>query len=257
MFLVKLGGSVITDKARLRTFRSGMVARLAGEIVRAGREVIVVHGAGSFGHVIADRYRIQHGYLEDSQIQGLARVAHDVRELNLRVMRSFCERGLNAISIPPSVVAELDNGRLVELDTRPFERYLDMGITPVTFGDVALDRSRKFGICSGDQLMEVLAERLSPEGAIFCADVDGVYSSDPALDKNARLIEEITPSALYDIPRTAKCVDVTGSIYGKIECMLRMSSSCRNCIVLNGNVKGRLESALKGRRVRGSRIVGG
>jgi len=257
MMLIKLGGSVITDKSRLRTFRKDNVSRLAEEIARAGKEVVLVHGAGSYGHVVADRYQLQRGFFEDRQLEGIGEVMQDVRDLNAKVMKTLRSKGVNGASIPPSVAAELDNGTLVGLSLRVFERYLELGITPVTFGDVALDRSRKFGICSGDQLMERLAEHFRPESAIFCTDVDGVFSSDPNTDPDARLIEKVDRSALDLLPRRSKYVDVTGSIHGKIECMLRMSSNCGNCIVINGNVKGRLESALKGKKVKGSTIVGG
>lgn len=53
MIIVKLGGSVITDKAEYRRFRADTVARLASEIASSGERVIVVHGAGSFGHILA------------------------------------------------------------------------------------------------------------------------------------------------------------------------------------------------------------
>ena len=49
MILIKFGGSVITDKAEYRKFNKETVARLADEIKRSGQEVIIVHGAGSFG----------------------------------------------------------------------------------------------------------------------------------------------------------------------------------------------------------------
>lgn len=257
MILVKLGGSVITDKSRLRTFREENVSRLAGEIARAGKEVILVHGAGSYGHVVADRYKLQHGYVEDRQLKGVGEVMEDVRDLNTKVMRVLMSKGLIGVSIPPSVAAELDNGTLVGLDIPVFERYLNLGIMPVTFGDITLDRSRRFGICSGDQLMERLAQHFRPVSVVFCTDVDGVYSSDPSTNPDARLIERVDARTLDILPRESRYVDVTGSIHGKIECMLRMASNCDDCIVLNGNVRGRLESALKGTKVKGSRIVGG
>lgn len=257
MILVKLGGSVITDKTRLRAFKKESVTRLAGEISRAGKRVIIVHGAGSFGHFIAHTYKLHHGYVGDEQLAGFSKVMCDVRDLNLRVMRVMEREGLNPASIPPSACAELDGGRLVRLDLDLFERYASIGATPVTFGDVCLDRSRRFGICSGDQLMERLAEHFRPEKVIFCADVDGIFSSDPAADPKARLMSEVDRSVLEALPREMRYVDVTGSIFGKIECMLRMACHSGECLVINGNAPGRLESALRGRKVKGSRIVGG
>jgi len=53
MILIKLGGSIITGKAEYRAFNKDTVSRLADEISRSDKDVIIVHGAGSFGHIIA------------------------------------------------------------------------------------------------------------------------------------------------------------------------------------------------------------
>ena len=58
MIIVKLGGSIITDKAEYRKFRADTVDRLAGEIVSSGKQVIIVHGAGSFGHILAKEHSL-------------------------------------------------------------------------------------------------------------------------------------------------------------------------------------------------------
>ena len=65
MILVKLGGSVITDKGRYRTFDPETTDRLAEEIARTGQDVMVVHGAGSFGHMLDKEHRLHLGLTED------------------------------------------------------------------------------------------------------------------------------------------------------------------------------------------------
>lgn len=256
MMLVKLGGSVITDKTRYLTFRADVLTRLVGEIVSAGREVVLIHGAGSFGHVVASEHRIQDGYISDSQVPVAAKVMEDVRDLNLRVMRVLNEGGLPSASLPPSAVATLRSGKLDVLDVDLFRRYLEIGISPVTFGDVALDSERRFGICSGDQLMERLAKELRPEKVIFVSDVDGVFTADPSRDPGATLMEVVDRATLDSLPRTQRCADVTGSIFGKIETMLRIASWGGDAVVLNGNAPGRLEAALRGEVVKGTRVRG-
>ncbi|HHT75665.1 MAG TPA: isopentenyl phosphate kinase [Methanomassiliicoccaceae archaeon] len=256
MMLVKLGGSVITDKTQYRTFREDVLSRLVGEIVSAGKEVVLIHGAGSFGHVLASEHHIQNGYTDESQIPAAAKVMEDVRDLNLRVMRVLNDGGLPSASLPPSAVATLRSGELDELNVDLFRRYLEVGICPVTFGDVALDSERRFGICSGDHLMERLARELRPERVIFVSDIDGVFTADPSSDPDAMLIEVVDRTILDSLPRTQRCADVTGSIFGKIEKMLRIASWGGDAIVLNGNVPGRLGAALRGEAVRGSRVRG-
>ena len=58
MIIIKLGGSIITDKTDYRKFNKDVVARLCKEIKESGQKVIIVHGAGSFGHIISKRFKL-------------------------------------------------------------------------------------------------------------------------------------------------------------------------------------------------------
>ncbi|TQS81248.1 isopentenyl phosphate kinase [Candidatus Methanomassiliicoccus intestinalis] len=253
MILIKLGGSVITDKTKYKTLRTDVLARLADEIKSSGKDVILVHGAGSYGHIIAAENELQKGYLRDSQITAASQVMEDVKNLDLDVTKCFNGAGMPCVSLPPSAITKLQSGKLNELDCEVFKEYLDIGIMPVTFGDVCLDSERKFGICSGDQLMMRLAEHFKPEVTIFCTDVDGVYTSDPYSNDDAELIKVITQDVLNKLPRTQHCADVTGSIFKKIEHMLNIAEYSK-AMVINGLVPGRLKAALCNEEVIGSRV---
>jgi isopentenyl phosphate kinase len=257
MILVKLGGSVITDKTTYRTFREGTVRRLAREMLASDEEKIVVHGAGSFGHIYAKEYALQSGLRERHQIEGVAKVMHDVRELDNMVVGAFNDEGMWSAAIPPGSSVIMKGGVLSKMDLWPFERFLKIGITPVTFGDVALDDEKGVSICSGDQLMMRLAERFRPRKVIFCADVDGLFTADPNCDPKATLIAEVDKNTLSTIPRTERCVDVTGSIYAKIEYMLQIAKHAQECEIINGNAEGRLANVIADREAIRSRIVGG
>ena len=56
--VVKLGGSVITDKSKPFSYRSDVVSALAEEIASSDEKVVVVHGGGSFGHTVAKQHGI-------------------------------------------------------------------------------------------------------------------------------------------------------------------------------------------------------
>ena len=56
MFILKLGGSIITRKAEKGCFRQDIMDNLAKEIKEANKESIIVHGAGSFGHILAKKH---------------------------------------------------------------------------------------------------------------------------------------------------------------------------------------------------------
>lgn len=255
MILVKLGGSVITDKGRYRTFDPETAGRLAEEIARAGQDVMVVHGAGSFGHMLAKEHRLHVGITDSSQMLGASLVMSDVRELDLEVCRRMSAKGLPVVPLPPASCAVMRDGALHRLDLDPFKAYLEVGMVPVTYGDVVRDEVRGLSICSGDQLMAALAEEFRPGKVIFVTDVDGVFTADPTHDPGAKLIETVDREVLGSLPRTERNVDVTGSIFAKIRYMIGMASLTGECLVLNGKVPGRLEAAIRGERVVASKVV--
>jgi len=256
MILVKLGGSIITDKARLRTFRKSACERLARELRASKSELAIVHGAGSFGHIEAKKHSLHKGYTSDSQLEHVAAVQRDVRELNLKVLEALIDNGVRAVSVPPAAAATFKNGKVKSFEPESFRRILELGLSPVSFGDVVPDEAMGFSICSGDIVMEALARSFRPSLVVFCADIDGVYDSDPKRNKHARLLPELDIRALATVARTASTrADVTGSIFGKLERMLAIAEHCEKCMIVNGNVPGRLESALKGKDVVSTVVV--
>jgi isopentenyl phosphate kinase len=150
-----------------------------------------------------------------------------------------------------------DNGRLLMDNTDIIRGYIELGIVPVMFGDVVLDRKKGFGICSGDEIMRRLADIFDPEKVIFVSEVDGLYERDPKTAKDAKLIREVNESILDAIPREMSVADVTGGVHAKMRTMLDMCSNGRECILVNGTVEGRLHSLLTGRAVACTRAKGG
>lgn len=255
MILVKLGGSVITDKGRYRTFDPETAGRLAEEIARTGQNVILVHGAGSFGHMLAKEHRLHLGITDDSQLLGASQVMSDVRELDLEVCRQMSAKGLRVVPLPPASCAVMKDGALHHLDLDLFKAYLKLGMVPVTFGDVVRDEVLGLSICSGDQLMAALAREFRPSKVIFVTDVDGVFTADPTQDPKAKLIETVDEKVLESLPRTERNIDVTGSIFAKIRYMIDMATLTGECLVLNGKIPGRLEAAIRGEDVIASKVV--
>jgi len=257
MLLVKLGGSVLTDKTRLRTPRKTAIARLTKELGGLGDDLIVVHGAGSFGHVLARKYLLN-GPASPGKVKGAAVVQRDVRTLDGLVVDGLIKAGLAPMVIPPSAVLGLDDGRVASFDLAPFQDYIRLGFTPVTFGDVVRDRARGVAVCSGDALMLELAKAFRPRSVVFAADVDGLFTADPKRTKDAQLLLSVAKADLSMIHfGPAKGADVTGGIEAKVRRMLEIASFADETIIVNGNVKNRVRDALRGRIVIGTRVVGG
>jgi isopentenyl phosphate kinase len=258
VLLVKLGGSVITEKRRLRTPRRAAIKRLASELASIRQPVLVVHGAGSYGHILASRHRLNEGGSTSAKRAAAARVQADVRELDRIVVAAMNRAGFAAVPIPPSAILALDDGVVSTMDLTPFLEFSSMGFTPVTFGDVVRDLRRGFSVCSGDLLMLELARAFRPERAVFATDVDGLFTADPKRRPRAELLEKVGPKDLAKIEfSSASRTDVTGSIEGKLHRMFEIADHVDECLIVNGNVKNRVRDALRGKRVIGTRIVRG
>ena len=174
------------------------------------------------------------------------------------VLDALLEADLSPVSLPPSALLAMDDGRIASFDWKIFRDYMVMGLTPVTFGDVVRDRTRGLAICSGDVLMLELAKAFRPTRAIFVADVDGLYTADPKRRKDAELLATISGGALDGIDFTpVRRSDVTGGIEGKVRRMLEIAAHAGETIIVNGNVKNRVRDAVRGRPVPGTRVVGG
>jgi len=255
MYIVKLGGSIITDKSRKKRFRKAITLQLAKEISSSGQQVVLVHGAGSFGHIEAHRYGLHNGYSDPSQLMGFAKVQRDVRELNMKVLNTLLQADLCPVSISTSGVIVNHDGNIRYIDTDIFREYLDMALMPVAFGDVVRDTQRRFSICSGDQIMLELARTLKPKKAIFVTDVDGLYTSNPASDSKAKLIERVNARTLKSIRSSASGVtDVTGGIMGKVSIAMEMKKHGVKTLIINGNKRLRLKKALCDQKVRATAV---
>ena len=256
MYLVKLGGSVLTNKETFRNqkgkkvFYRDRTARLMSELGSTGEEFILVHGAGSFGHPLAKKYSLKDGYRKKSQIPIVAKVQEDVRTLNLNIIRTMREKNIPAVSLPPSALVQFTKGRLKKMETKPFRDHLKMGTVPVTFGDVVPDTSRRFGICSGDDLMMHLAKEFKPRIAIFVTKVDGIYTGDPKTGPS-EFISQINENTIRLIQDSKDDVpDVTGRMKRKARMMLTIAKGGVDCVVLNGLKRNRLRKAIKGENVK-------
>jgi isopentenyl phosphate kinase len=258
MFLIKLGGSVITDKSKKYCFKQEVTDRLSGEIKKSDKDVIIVHGAGSFGHILAKQYKLNEGYKNKDQLQGFSLTHAMVQKLNTLVLKSLHDRNIAAVSIPPHAVLTLDDHKLNTMDYTIFNYYLKKGFTPVAFGDVVLDKKLGFSVCSGDLLIRLLAEQFKPEKVIFVIDEDGLYTANPKMNKNAEFIALTTLQKLETFTTSADAhADVTRGMEGKIDTIKTIAKLGIDTVLLNGNKPDRLYHVLAGEEAKGTIVRGG
>ena len=259
--VLKLGGSVITDKETPLTPNLHAIGRLADEISRAKvSSLILVHGGGSFGHPIAEQYGIANGYVDPSQVLGFATTHLAMTLLNSWVMEALISRNIPAVEVHPSSCLVTTDGRIKNMELKPLKKMLKMGIVPVLYGDAVLDSKKGFTILSGDQLVSWLAIKLRAERIIMGADVDGLYTADPKTDSSAQLVDHVTLEELKSLEHNiegSKATDVTGGMLGKMREVTLAIEHDIETVIVNATLSGMVYKALKGEKVVGTVIEKG
>ena len=253
LVVVKLGGSLLTRKREVEKLRPKVLSRLADEL--AGTRpipLIVLHGAGSFGHPSAARFGLARApdAPTDQRARGAAIVSAEVRRLHLAVLRRMVDAGANPWSVPAAGLARNREGRLAELDLRPFSAALERGRTPGSFGDVVPDESWGVSILSADTIAVELARRLRARRVVFAADVPGLMEG-PTGGRRA-VVAEVTEASVAALEPTAGAPDVTGGIRAKLQAMLAIAREGADAALISGLTGGAVSRVVRGESVYGS-----
>lgn len=268
VILIKLGGSLITDKTKPYTPRADVIRRLAQEIHEAREKknirVIVGHGGGSYPHLPAKEYQTHLGIINEKSYEGIAKVQHAAATLNRLVVRELIAAGENAMSIQLSSCCVAKNGKIHYMYLEPVKLLLKYDMVPVPYGDVGLDLEKGCCILSTEEVLRYIGENLSkiepefvPKKIIVAGIVDGVFTGDPIKNKGARLIPKITRDNIEEVGQYlagSSGIDVTGGMKHKVEKMLELAEKGLPCQIINGLVPGNLKKALLGERVKGTII---
>jgi isopentenyl phosphate kinase len=256
--ILKIGGSVITDKSEELAARTEVINRLSEEIQKARvKDLIIVHGGGSFGHPTAQKYGIKEGLKQDSQKVGFAETHHVMTVLNGLVMDSLVWHNIPAMSVAPSCCIITENGRIKSFEDTVMKMYLSMGFVPVLYGDTTIDEKLGFTVLSGDQTVAYLARKLGANKIIIGVDTEGLYDADPKLVKNARLHSHLNLSELKKIQDKldqSTVSDVTGGMPGKVSELIPAVEAGIPVIMVNAGKANRVYKALMGQDVEGTII---
>jgi isopentenyl phosphate kinase len=246
--VLKLGGSVVTDKAGDCAIRSDRIAACAGEIARRPEvRVIVVHGAGSCGHPQAHRHRLDQG-IPPGDVAGIPETHSAVVRLNAAIVEGLRAHGREAVGVHLLGHCIAAHGRLRDPDWRPVGLLLSLGITPVLHGDVVMDTARGASIVSGDQIVASLARALSPDRVGLATDVPGV------LGKDGAVLERIRRGSAGASARGSGNTDVTGGMRGKLAELLALADEGIGSSIFHAS---RVGDFLDGRPHGGTTVEGG
>jgi len=256
--IIKLGGSVITDKRREFFAKVDMIERISREIAKIKSSIILIHGAGSFGHPIVKKYGLHLGYRNKRQLEALSETKSRLIDLDRILIGLLRKHGVPVVPFMASSFMLASRGRIIGADLQPLKTFLELGVVPLLCGDVVPDEETGFSVISGDQIAIYLAERMNARLVIFGCDVDGVYSTDPKKNPTATLMEVVTSSTFKKLLQTASepaSPDVTGGMLGKIRESLSLVEKGIDVVIMNLTRPQDLVNLMEGRKVSCTRLA--
>ncbi|KAL0075588.1 Aspartate/glutamate/uridylate kinase [Phycomyces blakesleeanus] len=216
--IIKLGGAALTNKRAICELTNesqlgvlfDQLQVVYESLQKSGDRLVLIHGAGSFGHPQAKRHHIKQGWLshasanqEREQKLGFATLRQNVLQLHIAILAGLQNRGIPVVSLSPFDHITTENGsenspeRCFRSAAHRANDLMALDLVPLLHGDAVLDRVLGCTILSGDVVMYHLAQLLPQVvRCVFVTDVAGVYDSDPKVvsAQPARLIPFIDSS---------------------------------------------------------------
>ncbi|MHA1913407.1 MAG: isopentenyl phosphate kinase [Promethearchaeota archaeon] len=263
IILLKLGGSLLTEKNNPLSIREEVVKHAIQQIIDADEKIILIHGGGSFGHPIAKKYQISQGLNStiSNQILGLSETHNAMINLNSYLVNQFLEKKYPILSIQPSSIYLKDSKTIIDNSIEVIETALDLDILPILYGDIILDKQGSFSIISGDQIIFELCKNLRRYRVlkvIFATETDGIFIK--VKESKGLVIElakKIHPNELesLDLADLGQKIDVTGGIIGKIDSIKKISELSIPIQLVNGLKEMYIYESLKNIDINSTHII--
>ncbi len=258
LVLLKLGGSLITDKSVPYTPRFDKLAELAADLSAVRQSLpnlslVLGHGSGSFGHTAAREYHTREGVRRgESQTRpywhGFAEVWFQAAALNRFLMDSLHVSKVPSLALAPVSAVTASDGKVSGWDLTPLKAALAAGLVPVVYGDVIFDSVRGGTILSTEDLFAHLARELRPQRVLLAGLEGAVWADFPA---RRQRVETITPASFDGIKSrvgASNGADVTGGMESKVRQMLELVQELPGLTVqiFSGEQPGNIQKTLAG-----------
>ncbi|MFX1267533.1 MAG: type 2 isopentenyl-diphosphate Delta-isomerase [Promethearchaeota archaeon] len=253
IYLLKLGGSLLTDKNKPLSLREDVINSTIEQIIESNKKIVLIHGGGSFGHPIAKNYQLSEGLNTSikNQVLGLSKTHEAMNKLNTIIINKFLKKNYPVLSISPSTIFIKRSQQFVLNSTDPIEISLRLGVLPILYGDIVLEKDGSFSIISGDDIILELCKTLKNfevEKVIFAIEKDGIYVKDGT---NIEFASEIDFDELksIELAELEHKIDVTGGIGRKFEIVKQIAKLNIPVQIINGLKKNRVLKSLKNQKL--------
>ena len=130
MILIKLGGSIITNKERPLSPRRKTIDNILKEISKIKEPVVMVHGGGSYGHYWSVKYDM-HTKPAKTAPKGVAVVKNSMVGLNKIILDSALKNRINPYCLPPTDF--MSGKRPIKSKILTINEIAKSGLTPNTY----------------------------------------------------------------------------------------------------------------------------
>ncbi|MFW9920481.1 MAG: isopentenyl phosphate kinase [Candidatus Thorarchaeota archaeon] len=234
--VIKLGGSLLTDKTKPYTYRKEVLENSAREIKECMDEglidhLVLLHGVGSYGHPPVLKHKLHKGFQGEEQLLPLSETQEAVGEFRHIIVKQFQKAGIPVCLMYPSSMMKSDGMQISGMYLDSLKGFMSVGMVPLLGGDILIDSAMGWSIGSGDQMAVLLATELKAKHLIFISDVKGIYDTDPKVNPDAHLLEQIDLNDLdtfFESMGKSGVVDASGAMKGKLKSIEPVKSQIKN-----------------------------
>jgi len=255
LVILKLGGSLITEKDKESpTLSRASINNISREIKEGLKQdgntnLIIIHGAGSYGHPIVAKNKLHQGLKNKEQLISVGETNYLLFELNNHVCSALINEKLPAFGFQVASCAFAHDKKLVNFNLESLHGLIKLNLIPVLYGSIIYDSSIGVSILSGDEIVNYLVKYFRDiyqiQPILFATDVDGIYTKDPKKFKNTKKIKKISSFKNLQITGSTH-TDVTKGMEGKLK---NIQEYNHQTIIFNGKKKGDIKKALNGERL--------
>lgn len=266
ILVLKLGGSLLTDKSTPYKLKEDNLEAIASEIkecidLELIKSLVLVHGVGSFGHPPVLEYKLHKGFKSKDQLISMSKTQQIVNVFRKTIATTFLEEGVPINLMHASSMVVGDKMVISDYTFESLKGFLSLGMIPLIGGDMMYDESMGFSVCSGDQIAVVLSRVLPTKQLIFATDVPGVFDKDPKSGENAQLLNEININEIEQLlSKTNKTTktDASGKMQGKLISLTSIKDRIQEGLevaIFSMDEKGTLINYLKGEKIEATKII--
>ncbi|HEY0479792.1 MAG TPA: hypothetical protein VGD37_19870 [Kofleriaceae bacterium] len=231
--MIKVGGSLITDRRQYRTARHRAIDHFARVIVawRARRrsDVLIILGGGAFGHNVVHRHGLDSGGAHrcSGEVFELTAALYELKVLFARAMQ---RHGGAAIPLQESGLFASQNGTPELINPGPIEACLAGGYVPLLTGGLMVAPGGGFHAIGSDRMALPIADAFALRRVAVITDRPGVMRGD-------RVIRRVTAArfdrVLAEISAPTK-LDVTGGMRAKFAAAVELARRGVETVIAGG-----------------------